>query len=77
MSRELSVASEHKSRKQRDYSFVDILERVGDGVHVDIIAREPKRRPSGKMKKWESGTDESSPSMPPGPESPKRTPSKR
>src|SRR5262245_43740985 len=67
-----------KNDKQRNYSYVDVLERVADGVHVDIVARAPRERSSGKMSEWERRRrDASSRSTPRAAGSPKPPSSKR
>ena len=39
------VNRDQKAGRQHDYSYVDVLERVADGVHVDIVARKDERPP--------------------------------
>jgi preprotein translocase SecE subunit len=48
-----TVSRDHQNGRHHNYSYVDVLERVADGVHVDIVAREPKGRSSGKTSEWQ------------------------
>jgi len=38
----VQVAQGDQRDGRRRYSFVDVLERVTDGVHVHVVGREPK-----------------------------------
>src|SRR5262245_34135017 len=62
MVKQSAVSSDPRDRRRHEHSFVDVLERVGDGIHVDIVAREPKRRRPAKEHSEKSPPEESKPS---------------